>query len=614
MTPRTPLRSSNQRPILSRPNDSGSPRGTGSPGGIRQRRQASHPDDVLRQLAKSPGSVVTPQLEFQRRRRPPLNPYSLGLQIGLGVIGLLLVAPWVLPGRHSVKVAGLVPGDAVRPETLASNVVEITVDPPSGASSAVVKLDGVVVEPKREQGKLSLVLGSSVEEGAHTLSVQSGPRRLYRPPAKQNVSFIVDGVAPEVTARISGSPKSLEEGFTVTGKAEPGSSVLLNGKPVTLLPDGAYSFAMKRAPIGAIRLSATDKAGNVGTTMLPGMADRLYPATRGVHVSAAAWGNAGLRKKIVSLISEGRINTVQLDLKDEDGRIGHVSAVPLVNQLQASDNTYDLRTEVAYLKSLGVRVVGRLVVFRDPVLATKAWAGGHQEQVLQTSDGQPYAGKYGGFTNPFDKTVRNYNTAIALEAAEAGVDDILLDYIRRPEAAITKLKFTGVEGEVDSKRVNDEIVAYIAELGLVLNETPARLGASVFGIAFYEGDNIGQDVPEMSKHLDYVAPMIYPSSWTKGQLGVANPPYQPYDIVKASLLEFQRVSKGTGTRIIPWLQDFNLVKKYDAKDVRAQIIAAADVCVPDWLMWDPKVTYNVDGLPVGVQAPKTQPDCATQSP
>ena len=55
-------------------------------------------------------------------------------------------------------------------------------------------------------------------------------------------------------------------------------------------------------------------------------------------------------------------------------------------------------------------------------------------------------GAYGGFTNYVRPEVRAYNLAIAEEAARAGVDDILWDYVRRPEGDPATMVVPGLTG------------------------------------------------------------------------------------------------------------------------------------------------------------------------
>src|SRR3546814_14265469 len=90
----------------------------------------------------------------------------------------------------------------------------------------------------------------------------------------------------------------------------------------------------------------------------------------------------------------------------------------------------------------------------------------------------------------------------------------------------------------------------------------------------------------MSRVVDYLAPMIYPSHWGSGQFGVASPINQPYEITNRSLAEFQRVSEGSGVRLVPWIQDFDLAGvHYGPEEVRAQTQAAR--------------ALGIDGLPPG---------------
>jgi hypothetical protein len=70
----------------------------------------------------------------------------------------------------------------------------------------------------------------------------------------------------------------------------------------------------------------------------------------------------------------------------------------------------------------------------------------------------------------------------------------------------------------------------------------------------------------------------------------------PYEIVSASLEDFQRKTKGTGVPLVPWLQDFSLDAEYGPEQVRAQVDAAAALGIDSWLLWSPRVRYHADLL------------------
>jgi hypothetical protein len=209
---------------------------------------------------------------------------------------------------------------------------------------------------------------------------------------------------------------------------------------------------------------------------------------------------------------------------------------------------------------------------------------------VQTPSGSEYAG-YGGFTNFANPVVRAYNVAIAVAAARAGVDEILYDYVRRPDGPRSSMRFPGLHGSPSAA-----IVHFLRQSRLALRPYGTFLGASVFGIAATRPDQVAQDVPEMARQVDYIAPLVYPSHWGAGEYGVANPNAQPFDIVARSLYDFAHDVTGTPARLVPWLQDFSLGVPYGRAQVRAQIAAARREGIDDFLLWDPNVTYTRTAL------------------
>src|SRR5581483_705229 len=244
--------------------------------------------------------------------------------------------------------------------------------------------------------------------------------------------------------------------------------------------DGRFRLSWPARPKGPVTLVATDTLRNATTKRIWISIQPRRPAhpVRAVHVTFDGWADAKLRKGIVALIDQGRVNAVELDLKDESGTVGWDADVPLARTAGAIKPIVDLRAAVRYLHRRGIRVIGRLVCFRDPILAQASWKAGHRGRVVQTPSGSLYGG-YGGFTNFADPAVRRYQVAVAVAAAKAGV-------------AATRPK------------------------------------------------EVAQDIPAMAEHVDYVAPMVYPSHWAPGEYGVPNPNAEPYEIVRRSLDDFQK--------------------------------------------------------------------------
>ena len=67
--------------------------------------------------------------------------------------------------------------------------------------------------------------------------------------------------------------------------------------------------------------------------------------------------------------------------------------------------------------------------------------------------------------------------------------------------------------------------------------------------------------------------------------------------VLRSLQDFQKDVRGTGARVVPWLQDFSLGVDYGPAQVGAEIQGASDNGIDEYLLWDPAVTYTAAALP-----------------
>ncbi|HCB33887.1 MAG TPA: hypothetical protein DEP69_01515 [Acidimicrobiaceae bacterium] len=488
-----------------------------------------------------------------------------------------------------IEITGIAAGAVVNPDNIVDTRFDFVVDG-GDLSAAALLLDGLPVSGvQRYDDRLSWVV-PPLTEGPHTVGVEV-PRRFFGTAAAA-VSFTVDGTPPDLGLAAVHTPVPLDEPFVLTAPVEPGVDVLVDGVPVDT-SGGSFTVEFDQPPAGPISLVAVDAAGN--TTTLDVVVPIAYPPTTGVHVTAAAWAHDGLRAGIIELIDANMITAVQLDLKDERGYIGYASDIPLARRIESTQGLFELDEAIADLHARGVRVIGRIVAFLDPTLGRYAARTGNTDWVLTGRNGVPLANRYGTgvFTNFADPDVRRYNLDIAREAAEAGIDDVLWDYMRRPEGDLDAMVVPGFDGGDPSPL----IVSFLAEAGEMLRGYGVYHGVSVFGVSARRGDSIAQDVVAMSDHVDYVAPMVYPSHWSRGEYGVAHPEAQPADITEASLRDFQAVLAGTNTSIVPWLQDFSLRVDYGAREVQAQINAAAGVGIDDWLLWDPTVTYTEGGIP-----------------
>lgn len=406
------------------------------------------------------------------------------------------------------------------------------------------------------------------------------------PPADSEAAEPEDRTPPQI--EIKKPTKNLDPFAPIRLTGEVDEPVVLKiERRKQRVPAGRFRVRLEAPPRMPIAVVARDAAGNETETQIE--FDIKWPPMRAVHVSGYAWATPSFREALIKMIDRRLINTIQLDLKDESGVISYRSNIPLAQKIRSSYAIYELKEALRILHKKKVRVVGRIVCFRDAILAKASWPK-YKERVIQNPDGSAYA-NYGGFTNFADPTVREYNIAVAEEAARAGIDDILYDYVRRPDGPLENLRMPGLKETPERA-----IVRFVRETKNRLAPYGTRLGLSVYGIAATRPKEIAQDIPRLARHSDYISPMVYPSHWASGEYNVANPNAEPYKIVHRSLKDFLKQTRKTDASVIPWLQDFSLGTTYGAQQLRAQIEATYDRGIKEWILWDPHVTYTTSAL------------------
>ena len=513
------------------------------------------------------------------------------VRVGATVVVIVLLAAAIVTVGHARR-SGLVvheiaeEGAVVRSSELQR--ISISAANPDDLSSVRVSVDGAAVSTHRDGDRLTTD-PLDLAEGMHSLAVRMPNPLPLLPATGIDRVFTVDNTAPTLSVDPVDA-KSLEGPITVAGKALGAESVLVGDQRVPIGDGDAFSVSLPSVP-DQIRVEAKDAAGNTELRDLPVHA--RHPGMRGVHMSALAWASESLREPVLRLAREHKIDTVQLDIKDESGEIGYDSQVPLAKKIGASKNYYDVRAVLDQLHAAGLRVVGRLVAFRDPVLAESAWKAGSKDLVVQDESGQPWSGGYGGhaFTNFANPEVRAYNIELAIEASTLGFDDILYDYVRRPDGPISRMRFPGLKTSPEQS-----ITEFLRDSRKAVRPRGAFVGASVFGVAARAGSDIAQDIPSIAAQVDYVAPMVYPSHWGPGEYGVADPEGQPREIVRNSVADFVGITKDSGAAVIPWLQAFSLAKSYGAAEVQAQVSGAAEAGAQSFLLWNAACDYGSAGL------------------
>ena len=330
--------------------------------------------------------------------------------------------------------------------------------------------------------------------------------------------------------------------------------------------------------------------GSATATAKPKPQPRPLPEEiRGVHVTMALASLDGKLEEYYELTNEG-LNTLQLDVKDENGEVAFTRPrVPLASKIGAARTYYAPQAVATDVKDRGLYLIGRVVVFEDPILARE-----RPSLAIRTPGGGVWTTSGGlGWSNQYDRRVWRYNVDVAEAAVAAGFDEIMFDYVRFPtDGDVSSAVWPGRVREPRATTIG----RFLEYARSRLEPKGARVSAALFGLTATREMGIGQRPRELARHLDAMYPMVYPSHFGPGQYDLDDPNALPGITVARSLRDFRRALRGQETLLVPWLQDFSLGREYTLEDVQAQIQAARDAKARGYLLWNPAGVYTPGGL------------------
>lgn len=361
---------------------------------------------------------------------------------------------------------------------------------------------------------------------------------------------------------------------------------------------------------------------------------------KAIYMSQCVVGTPSFRDKLVALIDETELNSVIIDVKDFSGKIGFTTDNPiLAPAVSDACGANDMKEFIKTLHSKNIYVVARITVFQDPYYTSV-----HPElAVKKASDGSVWKDHKGlAFIDVGAKPFWEYIVELGRESYNIGFDELNFDYIRYPSDGNMKdIDFTFSKG-VSKAEMLERFFAFLYE-SFYTGETPTSglrsstrgassdvnrpaLSADLFGYTTTNTDDlgIGQVLERTLPYFDYVMPMVYPSHYNSGFIGITKPATSPYEVVKysmdrsvqrARLLGVAGASTATSTDMVflreqsqkghgninagqmrPWLQDFDLGATYTPEMVRAQMQATYDAGLTSWALWDAGNTYTCAAL------------------
>ena len=312
---------------------------------------------------------------------------------------------------------------------------------------------------------------------------------------------------------------------------------------------------------------------------------------RGIYLTGPACGSSSVFERVDAFIAAGG-NAVVFDAKDIDGSVSYQSAHPLasVGAGRSAPMIPSLDDMMDRFRDRRLYVIARLALFLDGELGRL-----HPELALHDTTGAVWSERGCAWIDPADPRVRDYLLSLAVELAEAGVDEVQFDYVRFPTNG-WRGDWTGDLAGTASRR-RAVISGFLAAARDSLHGRGVRVSTDLFGIMAWDRVEdlalTGQHVPTIAGLVDVICPMIYPSHFRPGFEGRRRPGDDPEYFIAEGTRRFLRLAAGQA-EIRPWLQAFPyLVTNYDGAYVATQVNAAMQAGGAGWCLWNPSCSYGV---------------------
>ncbi|MDR2135610.1 MAG: hypothetical protein LBO76_03250, partial [Treponema sp.] len=299
----------------------------------------------------------------------------------------------------------------------------------------------------------------------------------------------------------------------------------------------------------------------------------------------------------LDLIDKHRLNMVVIDMKDDYGRLRFTPNNPRIAEQGRVFRPLDIDAFLAQMKERGIYTAARIVVFKDPVLASRgggkyavwdsqrdrAWAGYYDTRRKKTTPEAQAEEKKGPleieilpaadadyeilrtyyderWVDPYSEEVWDYIANIAAELYARGFDEIQFDYIRFPTDGVN-LGNAQYRWQDQGMDMESAIVSFLRHIRARLD---APISIDIYGANgwYRTGARTGQEVELLSRYVDVICPMYYPSHFAQDFLAQAPAELRPYRIYNQGARRTAYIGRG---RIVvrPYVQAFYLNVSYD---------------------------------------------------
>ncbi|MCX7023784.1 MAG: hypothetical protein NT080_04100 [Spirochaetes bacterium] len=336
-------------------------------------------------------------------------------------------------------------------------------------------------------------------------------------------------------------------------------------------------------------------------------------------LKSASWAGYG------DLLRSRALDMVVLDVKDDAGRLRFEPRDPWLKSIARVASPIDLDAFLAEMQKRGIATVARIVVFKDRTMyerkggayavwdsrektAWRGWLGTAAGGGEIPEEGRKYMAEY--WVDPYCEEIWEYNVAVANEAIARGFDEIQFDYLRFPTDgenladATCRWRDPGMDKES----------ALMSFLGYARENVNAPIGIDIYGANgwYRSGVRTGQDVELLSRYVDVICPMFYPSHFEQGFMAQPPEAERPYRIYWLGTLRTEVIARG---RVVvrPYVQAFFLKgasydeAHYGLAYVAREAAGVRDAGNPGLTYWNNSGRYGDIPKPELGEGPRASP-------
>ncbi len=290
----------------------------------------------------------------------------------------------------------------------------------------------------------------------------------------------------------------------------------------------------------------------------------------------------------IKIANKTEINAFVIDMKDDFGNIYFSAKNKTAAEIKSIKSPLKIEEILKKLKKHNIYSIARIVVFKDNKMY-RAYNGKYAIKNKKTNASWKGT-EHEYWVDPFSKFVQNYNIELAKELEDLGFDEIQFDYIRFPSDGLIHL--CNYTHRKDNDTYKSEIM--IDFLTKVKENINIQVSVDIYGFNswYHFGNWIGQDMEAMSRVVDVICPMVYPSHFGKNFYMKGERKMRSYRLVYDGGKRAKKLAHSS-VHLRPYLQAFNLLSPtWGTGYINNQINAAMDSEQSGYTLWNARGDYD----------------------